>query len=58
VLEGTVGEVISSEQLTRLHGVPVEVLQASDGRLVVVGQPEPPAHHHDRHLHAGHTDGL
>ncbi|MCW2969810.1 MAG: transporter, partial [Solirubrobacterales bacterium] len=35
--------------LTRLHGVPVEVLRASDGRLVVVGQPEPPAHHHDRH---------
>jgi len=27
------------------------VLRASDGRLVVVGQPEPPAHHHDRHEH-------
>ena len=28
---------------------PVEVLRTSDGRLVVVGQPEAPAHHHDRH---------
>jgi hypothetical protein len=27
------------------------VLKASDGRLVVVGQPEAPAHHHDRHEH-------
>jgi zinc/manganese transport system ATP-binding protein len=48
-LEGPVQEVITTETLTRLHGVPVEVLRASDGRLVVVGQPEPPAHHHDRH---------
>jgi zinc/manganese transport system ATP-binding protein len=48
-VEGPVEQVITSEALTRLHGVPVEVLRASDGRLVVVGQPEPPAHHHDRH---------
>jgi zinc/manganese transport system ATP-binding protein len=48
-VEGPVEEVITSEALTRLHGVPIEVLRASDGRLVVVGQPEPPAHHHDRH---------
>ena len=52
---GTVEEVITSEALSALHGVPVEVLKASDGRLVVVGQPEAPAHHHDRHAHrAGH----
>ncbi len=51
-VEGAVDEVITSETLTALYGVPVEVLQASDGRLVVVGQPEPPAHHHDRHDHA------
>jgi zinc/manganese transport system ATP-binding protein len=50
-VEGVVEEVITSETLTRLYGVPVEVLHASDGRLVVVGQPEPPAHHHDRHDH-------
>jgi zinc/manganese transport system ATP-binding protein len=48
-VEGPVEEVITSETLTRLHGVPVEVLRASDGRLVVVGQPDAPAHHHDRH---------
>jgi zinc/manganese transport system ATP-binding protein len=42
-------EVITTETLTRLYGVPVEVLRTSDGRLVVVGQPEAPAVHTDRH---------
>jgi len=51
-LTGSVEEVISSERLSSLYGAPVEVLRASDGRLVVIGQPEPPAHHHDRHHHA------
>ena len=46
---GTPDEVITSETLTRLYGTPVEVLRTSDGRLVVVGQPEAPAHHHPRH---------
>lgn len=50
-VEGPVEQVITSETLTRLHGLTVEVLKASDGRLVVVGQPEAPAHHHDRHAH-------
>ena len=57
-VEGPVEQVITSETLTRLYGLPVEVLRASDGRLVVVGQPEAPAHHHDRHAHAaahGHS---
>jgi zinc/manganese transport system ATP-binding protein len=44
-------EVITSETLTSLFGVPIEVLRASDGRLVVVGQPEAPFHHGDRHEH-------
>lgn len=48
-LVGTPREVITSESLSRLYDAPIEVLEASDGRLVVVGQPEPPAHHHDRH---------
>ena len=48
-VEGPVEQVVTTEVLSALHGVPVEVLRASDGRLVVVGQPEPPAHHHDRH---------
>jgi zinc/manganese transport system ATP-binding protein len=44
-------EVITAETLSRLYGVPVEVLETSDGRLVVVGVPEAPAHHSDRHAH-------
>jgi zinc/manganese transport system ATP-binding protein len=48
-VEGPVAEVVTTQTLTRLHGASVEVLRASDGRLVVVGQPEAPAHHHDRH---------
>ncbi|MFF2808230.1 metal ABC transporter ATP-binding protein [Streptomyces sp. NPDC058000] len=46
---GTPQEIITSGTLTRLYGTPVEVLRTSDGRLVVVGQPEAPAVHTDRH---------
>jgi zinc/manganese transport system ATP-binding protein len=55
---GPVEQVITGETLTGLYGLPVEVLKASDGRLVVVGQPEAPAHHHDRHGHdhGGHGE--
>jgi zinc/manganese transport system ATP-binding protein len=52
-LEGTLDAVITSETLTRLYGVPIEVLHTSDGRLVVVGQPEAPFRHSARHV-----DGL
>ena len=48
---GTPKEVITSETLTRLYGVPVEVLKTADGRLFVAGVPAAPAHHHDRHEH-------
>jgi zinc/manganese transport system ATP-binding protein len=48
-VSGTVAEVITSETLSRLYRAPIEVLEASDGRLVVVGQPEAPAYHSDRH---------
>jgi zinc/manganese transport system ATP-binding protein len=55
-VEGPVEQVITGATLTELYGLPVEVLRASDGRLVVVGQPDAPAHHHDRHVHAsGHA---
>lgn len=50
---GTPDEVIDGPTLSRLYGTPIEVLRARDGSLVVVGAPEPPAHHSDRH----HTDG-
>ena len=49
---GTPREVITSATLTALYGTPIEVLTTSDGRLVVVGQPEAPALHSDRHEHA------
>jgi zinc/manganese transport system ATP-binding protein len=48
-VSGSPDEVITSETLTGLYGTPIEVLRTSDGRPVVVGQPEAPAHHHDRH---------
>lgn len=48
---GTPQQVINAATLSRLYGVPIEVLEASDGRLVVVGLPEAPAHHSDRHDH-------
>ncbi|MEV7026624.1 ABC transporter ATP-binding protein, partial [Kitasatospora sp. NPDC093558] len=52
-VSGTPAEVITSETLTRLYRTPVEVLRTSDGRLVVVGQPEAPAVHIDRHGEGG-----
>jgi zinc/manganese transport system ATP-binding protein len=50
---GSPAEVITSETLTRLYRTPVEVLRTTDGRLVVVGQPEAPAVHVDRHGKGG-----
>ena len=46
---GSPEDVITSETLSALFGTDIEVLRASDGRLVVVGQPEAPAIHTDRH---------
>jgi zinc/manganese transport system ATP-binding protein len=46
---GTPAEVITSKTLSALYGAPVEVLTTSDGRMVVVGTPEAPAVHADRH---------
>jgi zinc/manganese transport system ATP-binding protein len=41
--------VITSATLSDLYETPIEVLRTSDGRMVVVGQPEAPSHHADRH---------
>ena len=49
--EGPVSEVITTENLSSLFGVPIEVLTTRDGRLVVVGHPEAPHHHGHRHDH-------
>ena len=42
---GPPSEVITGATLSRLFATPIEVLTASDGRLVVVGQPDAPASH-------------
>ena len=44
-VEGPPEEVISTETLSTLYGVAIEVLRASDGRLVVVGAPDLHGHH-------------
>lgn len=49
VVAGSPKDVINAATLTRLYGTPIEVLQSSDGRLVVVGEPGAPAFHSDRH---------
>ena len=54
VAAGTPHEVITSATLSRLYRTSIEVLTTSDGRLVVVGHPEAPAHHADRHGGAAH----
>ena len=40
VAVGTPEDVITTETLSRLYTTPIEVLRASDGGIVVVGQPE------------------
>jgi zinc/manganese transport system ATP-binding protein len=45
ILSGPPEQVISTETLSELYRSRVEVLRTSDGRLVVVGQPDTPAHH-------------
>ncbi len=47
---GPVEEVVTSGTLSRLYGAPIEVLRTTDGRLVVVGQPEAPHLHGPRHV--------
>src|SRR5206468_12649488 len=58
---GAPDDVITTETLSRLYQSPVEVLRASDGRLVVVGQPEATSYHpdlhHAHHPHHGHPAG-
>lgn len=59
-VSGTPEAVITTETLSDLYGTPIEVLTTSDGRRVVVGQPDASSHHvghhgpHDHGPHAGH----
>lgn len=50
-LAGELEDVITAPRLSSLYGAPIEVLRTADGRLVVVGEPEAPHHHGDRHEH-------
>lgn len=58
-LLGTVDEVLTSENLTRLYSTPIEVVRSGD-RLVVMGASDSHGtfdHHHDRHHgHDPHGD--
>jgi zinc/manganese transport system ATP-binding protein len=50
VAVGTPEEVITTETLSRLYTTPIEVLRASNGQIVVVGQPEEEVSYHAHHL--------
>ena len=56
-VSGAPEAVLTTETLTRLYGAPIEVLRASDGRLVVVGQPEAASYHPGLHSHGSHGHG-
>jgi zinc/manganese transport system ATP-binding protein len=49
VAVGTPEEVITTETLSRLYNTPIEVLRASDGHVVVVGQEEEEVSYHAHH---------
>lgn len=49
IVSGRPEEVITAETLTRLYGVPVEVLHTRDGRVIVVAQQEPVSYHAEEH---------
>jgi zinc/manganese transport system ATP-binding protein len=54
-VSGTPEEVLTADTLTRLYQAPIEVLRASDGRLVVVGQPDAASYHPGlHHPHGSH----
>lgn len=44
-VSGKPADVITSETLSRLYGVPVDVLHTTDGRILVVGQQEAVSYH-------------
>ena len=50
-ITGPVEDVVTTDTLSRLYGSSVEVIRTREGRLVVVGQPDPPSVHTDRHQH-------
>ena len=51
-VSGAPEDVLTTETLSRLYQAPIEVLHATDGRLVVVGQPEAASYHPGLHHHS------
>jgi zinc/manganese transport system ATP-binding protein len=51
VVSGAPENVITTETLSALYDTPIEVLTTSDGRRVVVGQPDASSHHAGPHGH-------
>jgi zinc/manganese transport system ATP-binding protein len=49
IAAGAPDEVITTDTLSRLYNTPIEVLRASDGRIVVVGQAEEEVSYHVHH---------
>jgi zinc/manganese transport system ATP-binding protein len=48
ITNGKPSEVLTSQSLTDLYGIPIEVLKDSRGRIAIIGMDEPPEHHiHD-----------
>ncbi len=45
ITNGKPSEVLTSESLTDLYGIPIEVLKDSRGRIAIIGMDEPPEHH-------------
>ncbi|HEX4492032.1 MAG TPA: ABC transporter ATP-binding protein [Acidimicrobiia bacterium] len=45
-------DVITSARLSELYGTPIEVLQTSDGQLVVVGHSDATTYHPEMHHHS------
>ncbi len=46
VTDGKPSEVLTSQSLTDLYGIPIEVLKDSRGRIAIVGMDDAPEHHH------------
>lgn len=46
IAAGAPDDVITTQTLSRLYNTPIEVLRTSDGRIVVVGQPEEEVSYH------------
>jgi len=49
ITNGKPSEVLTSQSLTDLYGIPIEVLKDSRGRIAIIGMDEPAADHHGEH---------